>query len=96
MGTHWTGAPCWLFALLRDWPHHSWLPCTGHRSVTLTMMVLNGPGKEGEKGSLLAVTAKQRPQASPGPSPGADPNESWLIAAVYPLAAMPHAASTGE
>ena len=83
--------PCWLFALLRDWPHHSWLPCTGQRSVTLTTMVLNGPVNAGEYGSAVAVTAKQRPHASPAPSPGADPKESWLIAAVKPLAATPHA-----
>lgn len=38
------------------------------------------------------MSAKQRPHASPAPSPGLEPNASWLIAAVNPDAALPHAA----
>ena len=80
--TYWTGSLCWLLGLLVDCPHHSWLPATGQRSVTLTMIVLNGPVNAGEYGSAFAVMAKQRPHASPGPRPGNDPNASWLTAAV--------------
>jgi len=50
-----------------------------------------GPVNEGEYGSSDPVIAKHRPHTSPGPSPGSDPNASWLIAAVYPDAAIPHA-----
>ena len=46
------------------------------------MILLKGPVNPGEYGSALAVKAKQRPQASPGPRPGADPKANWLIAAV--------------
>lgn len=60
-------------------------------SVTFTIIVLNGPVKAGEYGSALAVNEKQRPHASPAPSPGAEPNASWLMAAVYPDAALPQA-----
>lgn len=80
-----------MFGLLVDCPHHSSFPCDGQRSVTFTTIVWNGPVKAGENGSLFAVTAKQRPHASPGPSPGPDPNASWLTAAVKPDAGMPHA-----
>lgn len=80
-----------MFGLLRDWPHHSSLPCAGQRSVTLTTIVWNGPLKSGEYGSFVAVTAKQRPHASPGPSPGPEPNASWLTAAVNPEAGTPQA-----
>lgn len=59
--------------------------------MTFTTIVLNGPVNEGEYGSAFAVTAKQRPQASPGPSPGAEPNDSWFMAAVYPEPAIPQA-----
>ena len=63
-------------------PHHSWLPATGQRSVTLTTIVCpNGPEYEGEYGSASPVSAKQRPHASPGPLPGADPKVSWEMAA---------------
>lgn len=55
------------------------------------MIVLNGPVKAGEYGSALAVNEKQRPHASPAPRPGAEPNASWLMAAVYPDAALPQA-----
>ena len=39
----------------------------------------------------MPVRAKQRPQASPAPEPGAEPNDSWLMAAVKPEADLPHA-----
>lgn len=60
--------------------------------MTFTTMVCpNGPVKLGEYGSLFPVSAKQRPHASPAPNPGAEPNESWLMAAVKPDADLPHA-----
>ena len=37
---------------------------------------------------------KQRPQASPAPSPGDDPKASWLTAAVKPFAVFPQARLT--
>ena len=46
------------------------------------MVFPNGPEYAGEYGSAVPVSAKQRPQASPGPRPGADPNESWETAAL--------------
>jgi len=55
------------------------------------MILEKGPVYAGEYGSAFPVKAKQRPQASPGPVPGVDPNASWLIAAVKPLAAFPQA-----
>ena len=64
---------------------------THHRSVSLTTMELNGPGKDGENGSEVPVMAKQRPQASPAPRPGAAPKASWFIAAVKPDAVFPQA-----
>jgi len=64
---------------------------THHKSVTLTTMEWKGPGKDGENGSDVPVTTKQRPQASPAPRPGAAPKESWFIAAVKPDAAFPQA-----
>jgi len=39
-------------------------------------MEWKGPGKEGENGSDVPVRAKQRPHASPAPSPGGEPNAS--------------------
>ena len=54
-------------------------------------MLLNGPVYAGEYGSASAVSTKHLPQASPGPSPGADPKESWFKAAVYPVAVLPQA-----
>jgi hypothetical protein len=39
----WKGLPCWLLALDVVWPHHSWLPWTGHMSVTFTTMEWKGP-----------------------------------------------------
>lgn len=54
-------------------------------------MVWNGPVKAGEKGSDCPVRAKQRPQASPAPSPGADPKDNWFMAAVKPLPVLPQA-----
>ena len=60
--------------------------------MTFTMMLCpNGPVYAGEYGSLLPVSAKQRPHASPGPIPGDEPNVSCETAAVYPDADMPHA-----
>ena len=61
------------------------------RSVTLTTMVLKGPVKAGENGSVVPVKEKQRPQASPGPRPGGAPKASWFIAAVNPLPVSPQA-----
>ena len=59
--------------------------------MTFTTIVLKGPVKLGEYGSLLPVTAKHLPQASPAPEPGTEPKASWLIAAVKPLADLPQA-----
>ncbi len=50
--------------------------------------------KLGEYGSWVPVMEKQRPQASPAPEPGAEPKESWLIAAVNPVADRPQAEVT--
>jgi len=67
------------------------LPLTGQRSVTFTTTEWNGPVYAGEYGSSVPVKAKHRPHASPAPKPGADPKESWLIAAVKPEADIPQA-----
>lgn len=64
---------------------------THHKSVILTTMEWKGPEKDGENGSDVPVTMKQRPQASPAPRPGAAPKESWFIAAVKPDAVFPQA-----
>jgi hypothetical protein len=55
------------------------------------MIELNGPENAGEYGSDVPEIAKQRPHASPGPTPGIAPNASWFTAAVNPPAATPHA-----
>lgn len=62
--------------------------------LALTTIEWNGPVYAGEYGSALPVSAKHRPQASPAPEPGAEPNESWFIAAVYPVADLPQAVSS--
>jgi hypothetical protein len=54
-------------------------------------MVWKGPVNEGEKGSEVAVIEKQRPQASPAPRPGPEPNINWFTAAVKPDAVFPQA-----
>jgi len=54
-------------------------------------MVWKGPVNAGENGSAVPVIAKQRPQASPAPDPGREPNANWFIAAVKPLADFPQA-----
>ena len=42
--THWNGISCSFVGLLVVWPQNSWLPCTGHKSVTFTTIVWpNGP-----------------------------------------------------
>lgn len=51
---------------------------------------------EGEYGSAVPVSAKQRPQASPAPRPEADPKASWEMAAVKPEAGMPQAGGEEE
>ena len=68
---YWMDALYSLFGLLVIGRHHSWSPWTWQRSVTLET-----PQYTGEYGSAVLMSAKQRPQASPGPGPGADPNES--------------------
>jgi hypothetical protein len=86
-----TGAPNWFAGLARVCPQNGSLLGAGHRSVTLTTIEWYGPPYDGEYGSDVPVSAKQRPQASPAPRPLAEPKESWLIAAENPLAASPHA-----
>ena len=56
-----------------------------------TMVSPNRPEYAGEYGSVVPVNAKQRPQGSPGSRLGADPNESWETAVLYPEAEVPHA-----
>ena len=42
--THWNGIPCSFVGLLVVWLQNSWLPCTGHMSVTFTTIDWpNGP-----------------------------------------------------
>jgi len=57
--------PNWLRGWETVWPHHSSLPSIGHRLLTLTTMLLNGPEYDVEYGSSFEVILKQRPQASP-------------------------------
>jgi len=78
----WKGAENELVSSAVVWPQNCWLPETGHMSVTFTTMLWNGPVYDGEYGSSVPVSAKHRPHASPGPRPGSDPKESWLMAAV--------------
>ena len=82
--------PNWLTGLEAVWPHHTSLPSIGHRLLTLTTMLLNGPENDGVYGSLFEVILKQRPQASPEAELA--PNANVLTAAVYPDVVMPHAA----
>jgi hypothetical protein len=63
--THCMDMPNWFSGWETVWPHHSSLPSIGHRLLTLTTMLLNGPEYDGEYGSLFEVILKQRPQASP-------------------------------
>lgn len=39
----------------------------------------------------MPVREKHRPHASPAPRPGAEPKESWFMAAVNPFAEIPQA-----
>lgn len=87
--THCMDIPCWLRGWEAVWPHHSALPCIGHRSLTLTMMLLGSGGLDGEYGSAFEVILKQRPQASPAELPA--PNANWLTAAEKPANLWPHA-----
>jgi len=81
--------PNWLRGWETVWPHHTSLPSLGHRLVTFTTMLLNGPEYDGVYGSLFEVILKQRPQASPEAELA--PNANVLTAAVYPDVFMPHA-----
>ena len=91
MATYWVDAPNELVGFDVVWPHHCSLPASGQRSVTFTTTVLKGPVYDGEYGSALAVSAKQRPQASPAPRPGPEPKANCEMAAVKPLADIPQA-----
>ena len=57
--------PNWLTGWETVWPHHSSLLSIGHRLLTLTTILLNGPEYDGVYGSSFEVILKQRPQASP-------------------------------
>ena len=89
--THCTSWPNEFTGFAVVWPQACSLPWMGQRFVFFTTMLLNGPWKLGEVGSRLAVSRKQRPHASPGPTSGGAPKASWFIADVKPLAGTPHA-----